>query len=65
VIEVKRMLAYRNPSGIVVVGGGQAGGEVAIQIRQQGFEGSITLFGEESYPPILGRRFLKPICPAR
>lgn len=37
--------------GIVVVGAGQAGGWAARTLRDEGFEGAVTLIGEEPYPP--------------
>ncbi len=39
------------PQKIVVVGGGQAGGETAAELRRKGFEGSITLIADEAYVP--------------
>jgi 3-phenylpropionate/trans-cinnamate dioxygenase ferredoxin reductase subunit len=36
---------------IVIVGAGQAGGQLAAELRQAGFDGSITLIGEEPHPP--------------
>ena len=36
---------------VVIVGAGHAGGTAAALLRQYGFEGSITLIGEEPYPP--------------
>jgi 3-phenylpropionate/trans-cinnamate dioxygenase ferredoxin reductase subunit len=36
---------------IIVIGAGQAGGETAQRLRQGGFEGDITLVGEEPHPP--------------
>lgn len=36
---------------IIVIGAGQAGGEVCQRLRQGGFEGDITLIGEEPAPP--------------
>ena len=36
---------------VVIVGAGQGGAYAAIQLRQQGFEGSIALIGRESEPP--------------
>ena len=36
---------------VVIVGAGQGGAYAAIQLRQQGFEGSIALVGRESEPP--------------
>jgi len=38
-------------AGIVIVGAGQAGFQVADSLRLDGFEGDITLIGEEPYPP--------------
>lgn len=38
-------------SRVVVIGAGQAGGEVAQRLRGGGFEGEITLIGEEPAPP--------------
>lgn len=36
---------------IIIVGAGQAGGEAAQRLRQSGFDGDITLIGEEPTPP--------------
>ena len=36
---------------IVVVGAGQAGASLVAKLRNSGFEGDITLIGEESVPP--------------
>ena len=36
---------------VVVVGAGQGGAYAAIQLRQQGFTGSIALIGREAEPP--------------
>ncbi|WP_437684098.1 NAD(P)/FAD-dependent oxidoreductase [Sorangium sp. So ce131] len=36
---------------VVIVGAGQAGGEVASSLRQQGYEGRIVLVGDEAHPP--------------
>lgn len=36
---------------VIIIGAGQAGGEVAQRLRQGGFTGEITLIGEEPYPP--------------
>ena len=38
-------------AGVVIVGGGQAGLQVATSLRQGGFAGDITLIGEEPYAP--------------
>ncbi|MBX9644058.1 MAG: FAD-dependent oxidoreductase [Novosphingobium sp.] len=36
---------------VVIVGAGQGGAYAAIQLRQQGFEGTVALIGRESEPP--------------
>lgn len=36
---------------VLIVGAGQGGAYAAIQLRQQGFEGSIALIGREAEPP--------------
>jgi 3-phenylpropionate/trans-cinnamate dioxygenase ferredoxin reductase subunit len=36
---------------VIIVGAGQAGGETAQRLRAGGFQGEITLFGEEPFPP--------------
>ncbi|MEQ1543283.1 MAG: FAD-dependent oxidoreductase [Novosphingobium sp.] len=36
---------------VVIVGAGQGGASAAIQLRQQGFEGSIAMIGRETEPP--------------
>ncbi len=36
---------------VLIVGAGQGGAYAAIQLRQQGFEGTIALIGRESEPP--------------
>ena len=38
-------------SGIVIVGAGQAAGQAAASLRQAGYEGNITMFGEEEQAP--------------
>jgi 3-phenylpropionate/trans-cinnamate dioxygenase ferredoxin reductase subunit len=38
-------------SRVVIAGAGHAGGSAAAMLRQLGFEGSITLIGEEPIPP--------------
>ena len=37
--------------GVVIVGAGEAGGGLTGVLRQQGYTGTITLIGDESYPP--------------
>lgn len=50
-------------SGIVIVGAGQAGSSLAAKLRDLGFDGSITLIGEENAPPYqrppLSKAYLK------
>jgi 3-phenylpropionate/trans-cinnamate dioxygenase ferredoxin reductase subunit len=36
---------------VVVIGAGQAGAQAAYSLRQSGFEGALTLLGDEAYPP--------------
>ncbi len=38
-------------SGVVIIGGGHAAGQAAASLRQEGYEGAITLIGEEPHPP--------------
>lgn len=38
-------------SGIVIIGAGQAGSSLAIKLRTLGYEGAVTLIGEEPYAP--------------
>lgn len=37
--------------GIVIVGAGQAAGQAAAVLRQEGYEGEILILGEEEHPP--------------
>src|ERR1035438_7710034 len=39
------------PAGVVIAGAGQAGFQVAVSLRAAGYEGSITLAGDEPYVP--------------
>jgi 3-phenylpropionate/trans-cinnamate dioxygenase ferredoxin reductase subunit len=39
------------PAGVVIIGGGLAGAQVAIQLRQRKFGGPITLLSEEHHAP--------------
>ncbi len=47
---------------IIIVGAGQAGGQVAASLRQQGCKDEILLFGDEPYPPyqrpLLSKQYL-------
>ena len=38
-------------SGTIIIGAGQAGSAAAVKLRNLGYEGDITLIGEESAPP--------------
>jgi 3-phenylpropionate/trans-cinnamate dioxygenase ferredoxin reductase subunit len=38
-------------AGVVIVGAGQAGGELTGALRQSGYSSTITLIGDEPYPP--------------
>jgi len=38
-------------SDVLIVGGGQAGAQAAISLRMAGFEGSVTVAGDEALPP--------------
>jgi len=38
-------------SGIVVIGAGQAGASLVARLRKNGFDGAVTLIGEEPAPP--------------
>lgn len=39
------------PDRLVIVGAGHAAGQLIVSLRQGGFDGAITLVGEEAYPP--------------
>jgi 3-phenylpropionate/trans-cinnamate dioxygenase ferredoxin reductase subunit len=45
------MVAHPDFSDVLIVGGGQGGAQTAISLRQLGFEGSITIVGEETELP--------------
>lgn len=36
---------------VLIIGAGQAGGQLALQLREKGFAGNIILVGEEAIPP--------------
>ena len=38
-------------AGIVIAGAGHAAGQTAASLRQEGFEGDITIIGDEAHPP--------------
>jgi 3-phenylpropionate/trans-cinnamate dioxygenase ferredoxin reductase subunit len=56
-----------SPSNIVIAGGGQAGAQAAISLRQAGFAGEITIVCGEPVPPYqrppLSKAFLKEELP--
>ena len=39
------------PRRVVIIGAGQAGGQAAYSLRQAGYDGAITLVGDEPAPP--------------
>lgn len=49
-------------TGVIVVGGGQAAGQLAAGLRQQGYTAPIRIFSDEAYPPYqrppLSKQFL-------
>ncbi len=48
-------------SHIVVIGAGQAGSSLVAKLRNSGFDGQITLIGEETAPPYQRPPCQKPI----
>lgn len=44
-------VAQDEQHGVVIVGGGQGGSEVAARLRQRGFSGRIRIIGDEHYLP--------------
>ena len=38
-------------AGIVIIGAGQGAGQAAASLRQQGYEGTVTILGDEAFPP--------------
>src|SRR5205823_9026287 len=42
---------FRSIENIVIAGAGQAGGRAAEALRAKGFQGAITMLGEELHPP--------------
>jgi len=47
------MSAEQSPHNVVVIGAGQAGGDVVTQLRQNGFSGDLILLGDEPHLPYL------------
>ena len=39
------------PAGMVVVGAGECGARAAVALRENGYDGPVTLIGEEAYLP--------------
>ena len=39
-------------AGMVIIGCGQAGGQAAASLRQEKYEGPITMIGQEPYIPV-------------
>ena len=54
---------------IVIIGAGQAGAQACVSLRQQGFDGAITIVGDENHPPYqrppLSKKFLAGELPAK
>ncbi|CAH1696687.1 putative Chloroacetanilide N-alkylformylase, ferredoxin reductase component [Hyphomicrobiales bacterium] len=44
-------MAETSDGSVIIVGAGQAGGEAAMSLRRDGFNGKICLIGKEAYPP--------------
>jgi 3-phenylpropionate/trans-cinnamate dioxygenase ferredoxin reductase subunit len=47
------MSTDRNAHNVIVIGAGQAGGDVVTQLRQNGFSGDLILIGDEPHLPYL------------
>ena len=47
---------------IVIAGAGQAGGRAAEALRARGFQGAITMLGEEPHPPYERPQFPRQCC---
>ncbi len=49
-------------SGMVMIGAGQAASQLAASLRQEGYQGAITVIGDEAFPPYqrppLSKKFL-------
>ena len=52
--------AFKRTGRIVIVGASLAGLRAAYTLRNEGFTGSLTVIGDEPYPPTTGHR-----CPSR
>lgn len=57
-----RLKNMADSNKIVIIGAGQAGAQASVTLRQQGFEGAITIVGDEPYAPYqrppLSKKFL-------
>ena len=51
VVAVRPVQARGGDGPIVVVGGGLAGGNAAVTLREEGFKGRVALVGREPGPP--------------
>ncbi len=49
---------------ILIVGGGHAGAQAAVALRQKKFAGSIAIISDERELPTSGRPFPRSICQA-
>ncbi len=45
------MQKYGCVMSVIIVGGGHAAGQAAASLRQEGYEGAVTVIGEEPHPP--------------
>jgi 3-phenylpropionate/trans-cinnamate dioxygenase ferredoxin reductase subunit len=45
------------PAGVVIAGAGQGGFQAAVSLRSEGYEGAITLVGDEPYLPYQRRHY--------
>ena len=52
-----------NVKSVVIIGGGMAGGNAAFALRKNGFQGSVTLIGDEQHlpyeRPLLSKEYLR------
>ncbi|MEU9647796.1 NAD(P)-binding protein [Streptomyces sp. NPDC048110] len=56
--------AQHPPRRILIVGAGLAGASAAAALREQGFDGDVTLFGQESHDPYELPRSPRASCSA-
>jgi glycine/D-amino acid oxidase-like deaminating enzyme len=50
---------------IVIIGGGMAGGNAAVSLRQEGYTDRVTLISREPGIALAGLRYPRPTCGAR